>query len=652
MTQSIETKYRRLSDVEHVLLRPGRYIGSVKPKTAMSWLYEPDAQRPLPMVQREATWNPGFIKLFDEIISNSVDFSKTPEGKRLDTIKVDVDRANGTISVYDNGGIPVVLHSEYDEYIPSLIFGYLRSGSNFDDRDDSDLTGQNGEGASLTNIFSTSFTVETSDGKKRFKQTWTKNMMEKTTPQIIETEGKGYTRITYTPDYAHLDTKLDDDNYAKIVKRVYDVAGCNPRLKVYLNGERIKINSFKDYVGMFVDAFEYDENKDWQIAVTKSEDGFQHVAFVNSTETIQGGTHVSYVVYQIAHRLREYFKKKHKVDVKPTDIFAHMRLFINARIINPRYDSQTKENLMTEPKEYRTSWSPDEKFIQRIIKSDIIEKVLEWVAAKEHAANMAKLKSMNKEADKFNPRRIIKLQDANLAGKEPEKCILFLAEGDSAAKPAKGSGDRDTMGFLALRGVPLNFAKASPEKIAANKETFNIMAAMGLKIGEKVKSISQLRYGKLATMTDADHDGAGHITGLIISNLYYFWPELFEMGVIHRFVTPLVRVWPSGKNKQELQFFEEHEYKTWRAANPDFKGSMKYYKGLGTSEEEDFPEYFTDINKHLIKLSIEQPEDSEVIGLVFNKGAGSADRRKKWLALTEDGDDLDIDIDDEEAVDG
>jgi DNA topoisomerase-2 len=120
------------------------------------------------------------------------------------------------------------------------------------------------------------------------------------------------------------------------------------------------------------------------------------------------------------------------------------------------------------------------------------------------------------------------------------------------------------------------------------------------------------------------------------------------MGVIHRFVTPLVKVWANGKNKPPLSFFEEHDYKAWLTDNPTFNGSMKYYKGLGTSQEHEFREYLENINDHLIQLNIEQPEDSEVINLVFSKGAGSADKRKKWLALTEDGDDLDIDIDNEE----
>jgi DNA topoisomerase-2 len=600
------------------------------------------------MVRRQAKWNPGLIKLFDEIISNSVDHSKRPEGKHLDTIKVEIDFKTGELSVYDNGGIPVVEHPEEKMMLPTMLFGHLLSGENFDDSKDSDVTGQNGEGSSLVNIFSTKFTVETADGKKRFKQTWTGNMKNAGRVSIVDSDNH-FTRISFIPDYQRLETTLGDvDNYHKIVKRIYDIAGCNSKLKVYLNGERIRINSFKDYIALYTDKYEYDDNADWQIGVSHSDEGYQHVSFVNTTETIQGGTHSAYIAYEIANKLREFFSRKHKVDVRPTEILNHMRIFINARIVNPRYDSQTKENLITEIKEYKTQlWTASDKFIARLIKSPIIESVLQWVEAKEWARQQLEAKKSNKDVDKMNIRKIIKLKDAILAGKEPEKCILFLVEGDSAAKAGRGNaGDNaNRMGFLSLRGVPLNVNgvdisrilgkdRENEKKREEGSEFFQLMVAMGLKIGEKVTDIKQLRYGMIGIMTDADHDGAGHITGLLINNLYKFWPELFELGVIHRFVTPIVKVWVQGK-KDPLSFFEEQDYKAWLQANPTVKFRSKYYKGLATSGDEEFREYLENINDHLIKVQITTPEDSEVIELAFGKTSGAADRRKDWLGLTE-----------------
>lgn len=493
-TKTIEQTYRKLTDVEHVLLRPGRYIGSIKEHTALTYSINLEHK----MHRGELTWNPGFIKLFDEIITNAVDHSKRPEGKHLTTIKVDIDQATGKISVWDNGGIPIIKHTEYDEYIPTLIFGYLRSGSNFDDHDTANETasGQNGEGSSLVNIFSTEFTVETCDTKKQFKQTWTKNMTVRSEPSIIEMEGVGFTRLSYTPDYAHLGLTMTDANYAKLVKRVYDVAGCNPKLKVHLNGVHIKIESFKDYIKLYADEIEYAEGTDWQVGVSRSDEGFKHISFVNTTETIQGGTHIEYVTDLLTDAIRAFLVKKHKIDVKPNEIKQHMRLFINASIVRPRYDSQTKENLITEIRDFKTAWVPNEKFIQGLLKSPIIESVLSWVEAKAMQRDMEEQRKKSKDLTKVNPKRIVKLDDAGLAGKDPHKCMIFITEGDSARTAIVSGRNPKTMGALALRGKPQNansvnlkklmgVAESSEKKTEAT-EFANILIATGLMVGKKV----------------------------------------------------------------------------------------------------------------------------------------------------------------------
>lgn len=632
MTSEAAEKFKLLTDVEHVLLRPGRYVGSTKARTEETWTLENDR-----MVRKEVTWNPGLIKIFDEIISNSVDHSKRPEGKHLDTIRVSIERSTGTITVEDNGGIPVVIHPEHQMLIPTMIFGHLRSGSNFDDDVDSTGTGQNGEGSSLTNIFSKEFKVETSDGKMSFSQTWTDNM-HVVGPTKTWPGGKGFTKITFKPDYERLETELDEGNFAKISKRVWDVAGCNPNLKIWLNGRRIEIKSFSDYVKLYTDEAVVDESGAWSVGVSVPDGGSNHVSFVNTTETTIGGTHVMNVRYQIAHRIRDYVFKKHKIDMKPMEIMNHFCVFINAVIVRPRYDSQTKENLITEPKEYQISWTISDEFTDKILKSGVVQRVLDWAAAKQKAIELAELRKLNKETEKINPRRIVKLQDATLAGKEPERCILFLTEGDSAAKSGQSARDAKTMGFLALRGKPLNVNAIDPKKrsvaqtLSDNAEFFNMIVALGLKIGEKVTDPSKLRYSRIGIMTDADHDGAGHITGLLINNLHHFWPELFKMGVVCRFVTPLVKVWV-GNSKKALSFYDEHEYADWREKNPTAKYRSKYYKGLATSQTSEFVEYLNNINDHLIEIKIESKEDSDIIDLAFSKSAGSADARKRWLRL-------------------
>lgn len=619
--KSIEQKYRKLTDVEHVLLRPGRYIGAKDSVTAKTWVVV-DGK----MVEKDLTWNPGFVKLFDEIVSNSVDHSKRPEGKHLDTIKVNIDQASGVITVEDNGGIPVIKHKEYNEFIATMVFGYLRSGANFDDTDESDLTGQNGEGASLTNIFSTEFTVETCDGSKGFKQTWSNNMRAVTEPKI-KSGGKGYTKVTYTPDYAHLKTTLPGGNYDKLVKRVYDIAGTNPRLKIYLNGERIVIKSFEDYVKLYVTDYVYSENSDWQIAITKSEDQFKHVSFVNTTETTVGGIHVDHISYLIANGLREMIKKKHKVDLKPSEIISHFHLFINARIIRPRYSSQTKENLITPVKEFGTSWEPDEKFLKTVFKSSILQQILIWVDAKARAAEAAALKGLNKEVDKANPRNVEKFTDAN-EQHQRHLCELYMTEGDSARLAIQNArGKNPFIGSFALRGKPLNIMDCETKEILENKEIKNIMLITGLKIGEKVLSAKQLRFGKIVMMSDQDLDGF-HIRALLKNFFARFWPELFELGIIHGMNTPLVIATAKDKAKTEHEFFTDHEYEEWAKKAPSH--TIKRYKGLGKFQADVFKRIINTREKYLVKYSKFTDVSEEALSLAFS--GSRADDRKEWLA--------------------
>jgi DNA topoisomerase-2 len=435
-TKTVEARFKKLDEISHVLLRPGRYIGSINPHTATTWVVGKKPRNPEEpldavecMVQQEITWCPALLKIFDEIISNSVDFSKTAEGKHVTTVKAEINKETGELSVYDDGGIIVKKHAEYDQYVPEMIFE-LRSGSNFDDDDDSVLTGQNGEGAALTSIFSTSFNVETCDGNKKFVQTHLENSRKKTEPKVTDST-KHYTKITFTPDYAKFGLNgLDEGNYQRLVKRVYDVAGCNPRLKVYLNGHQIKIKSFEDYIRLHTDEFVFDENEHWKIGVAHSNDGFKHISFVNGTETLIGGNHISYISDQITDRLREYFKKKHKVEVKPSDIRQHLLLFIDATIIKPRYSSQSKEDLITEKRDFGTTFEISDKMISKLVKSPVIQSVLDWVQAKEDAAKRAEERKLNKDLDKANLRKITKFTDATEKNRR-DQCMLFICEGDT-----------------------------------------------------------------------------------------------------------------------------------------------------------------------------------------------------------------------------
>lgn len=621
MSKSIEQKFKKLSEVEHVLHRPGRYIGAIAPHTEETWVYDMSTNT---MQKMEMTYNPGFLKLFDEVISNSVDHSKRPEGKHLDVIRVDVNIDKGEISVYDNGGIPVEMHSELKQWVPEMIFE-LRAGSNFDDDDQAMLTGQNGEGAALTNIFSKRFVVETCDGKKKFKMVFEDNSQTRNKPVITDAEGaKGYTRITYSLDFEKLKCEMTEDNLIMLLKRVVDVAGLNTHLKVYWNGTRIQTRTFKDYVNMYRSEFAYDETPHWRVAVASADNGFEHVSFVNGTHTKIGGTHILYAGMQIWEAIRAHIKKKHKIDVKPSELRQQVMLFVDCDIVNPRYSSQTKEDLITEPSQYKTSWTVPDKMIRSIINSSIVQNILDWAAAKQAQEEMKELRKLNKEVDKVDPRRVDKFTDA-IERKNRHLCELYMAEGDSARKSIQEvRGKNPYIGSIALRGKIKNVCDASTADILSSEQIAAIMTVNGLKIGEKVKSIHDLRFGKIVIMTDQDLDGH-HIFALACNFFSKFWPELFELGVIYKLTTPLI----IAKTKtEEFEFFNDADYEAWSQKAP--KHTFERFKGLGTFTSKEFKKVIDNREKYLTQVTPLEAADYASIQLAFS--GSLADDRKEWLS--------------------
>ena len=225
-TKEISKKYQLLDEIEHVLKRPGMYIGSTKPHTSQEWILKDGMYE-----KEELTYNPGFLKLFDEIISNSVDEHK--RSGKINQIKVVVK--DNSISVWDNGGIPVLQHPEHKVWIPELIFSNLRAGSNFNDEEGRTVAGTNGVGASLVNIFSNKFKIETADGKKRYVQLFTKNMSVKGDAKTSAST-QGFTEISYEPDLSRFEMQALDEAHIKMMrKRVIDIAAANPGLKLEFN---------------------------------------------------------------------------------------------------------------------------------------------------------------------------------------------------------------------------------------------------------------------------------------------------------------------------------------------------------------------------------------------------------------------------------
>ena len=639
--RTVEQTYQKLTQLEHILLRPDTYIGSVEAVTQQAWVYDRVAKR---MAPRTLTYVPGLYKIFDEILVNAAD-NKQRDGS-MDTIKVEISRERGTIAVYNNGqGIPVEIHKEHGCYVPELVFGHLLTSSNYDDDEQKVTGGRNGYGAKLANIFSTEFIVETSDCKSglQYKQTFSNNMRARGKPTTKPTSKADWTRITFTPDLAKFGmAELDEDICALMARRVVDLAGCTDRtVKVYLDGERVPVADFKSYVDLYIGAKGSEGAKPrvyekvserWEVCVAPSDDGFAQVSFVNSIATTKGGKHVDHVVDQLVAKLMEVLKKKDKSAgaLKPHAIKGHLSVFINCLIVNAAFDSQTKEHMTLVPSKFGSKCELDDKFLKQVAGCGVVEAILEFLSHK----NQKDLAKTNK-GKRERLTGISKLDDANEAGgRRSRECTLILTEGDSA-KALAVSGlsviGRDFYGVFPLRGKLLNVREAAHKTVMDNAELTHIKQIMGLQHGKKYTddaSLNTLRYGHLMIMTDQDHDGS-HIKGLVINYLHVFWPELLQhAGFLQEFVTPIVK---ASKARTEISFFTLPEYDEWREAQPSLRGwNIKYYKGLGTSTSAEAKEYFSDLDKHELTFEWQGEADGALFELAFSKK--KADERKAWLA--------------------
>jgi len=351
MSKTIEERYKKLSQREHVLQRPATYIGSTTTELKKLFVVEDtDTIDNINIVNKIINFNPGFIKIFDEIITNASDHS-IRTGK-VKYIKVNV-YSDHIVIENDGPGIPVEIHKEHNIYVPELLFANLLTGENYDDSEERGGAGQNGLGAKLTNIYSKKFIVETADGKNSYIQEFEDNLQILNTP-IIKKCKENYTKITYYPDFERFGlTDMSKEIEQVILRRVIDTSVCCPTVKVYYNDSLIPLNTFKDYMSMYLssecETFHEKINDKWEVGVAaSSDDNFQQVSMVNCVSTYVGGTHVNFITNQIVNRVIDVLEKKHKkIKIKPNDVKNKLFIFLNCNIVNPTFDSQTKENLTT-----------------------------------------------------------------------------------------------------------------------------------------------------------------------------------------------------------------------------------------------------------------------------------------------------------------
>lgn len=638
--KTVEDKYKKLSQREHVLHRSGMYIGSIKKQTEEIWCFKENK-----MVKCMVEYSPGFMKIFDEVLTNALDHSI--RDSTLTTIKVDYNKESGEIIVFNNGtGIPIVEHSEHKMYIPELIFGHLLSGSNYDDNEQRLGAGTNGLGSKVSNIYSKKFTIETvdSENKKKFVQEHSDNMSTKTKAKITSSSVKSYTKISFIPDYQRFGMSgLEDDTISLIDKRCYDcIALTGNHVSIYLNGEKLKGKGLSDYIKYFVEESKiiYENFASgqfiWEYAIVPS-DHYEQVSFVNGNETRNGGKHVDYIIYQVTNKIKTLLETKKKLkDVKPNFIKDKFFLFLRATIVNPTFNSQTKEQLTTPSKDFGISLNVSDKFIDKIYKSSIVEEIVEFCKLKESSDLTRKTDG----AKKNKLYGIPKLEDAIWAGtSKSEHCTLILTEGLSAMTFAlwgRSVLGPEKYGIFPLKGKVINIRDATTSQLLNNEELNNVKQIVGLKQNVDYKDTKSLRYSKIMILTDADVDGS-HIKALFVNMIHAFYPGLIKLNFITTMKTPIVK---ATKGKQVVEFFTEQDYNNWKETTGNIKSyTIKYFKGLGTSKKEDAQDLFKRLDTLGVDYYYKDAKCDDAILLAFQKDKNVKDQdisctdiRKKWLS--------------------
>jgi DNA topoisomerase-2 len=623
---SLDEKYQQKTDKEHILDNPDTYIGSIENISGPMYIYHEK------IVQKDIDYNPALYKLFDEGITNCRDHRVRTEIKKKTDDTTDVvtsihiEISNNKITMTNNGdGIDVEEHPTYKIWIPELIFGHLRTSTNYNKDEQKTTGGKNGFGFKLVLIWSTWGEIETVDAKRELKyhQVFENNLDLIHKPKITACKKKPYTRVSFIPDYKRLGLQgLSDDMLKLFQRRVYDIAGITTKdVKVKYNEEQLPVKDFGQYIQLFNDQEKVSETHDcWGYSVCLS-DEFKQISFVNGIFTSKGGKHVDYIVQQITKKMVAYILKKKKVEVKPSIIKEQITVFLNSTIVNPSFDSQTKDYLNTPFSKFGSSCIVSDKFIEKLAALGVLNTSCELSDVKE------KKESKKTDGAKTKTiRGVTKLIDANYAGtKKSDECVLILCEGDSAKSgivSGLAANDRNIYGIYPMKGKLLNVRGELPKKINDNQEIKDIKKILGLESGKTYENALDLRYSKVLIMTDQDLDGS-HIKGLVINMFECLWPSLLQIsGFIGFMNTPILK---ATKGTKSLSFYNDNEYEAWKQTS-DNGWKVKYYKGLGTSTGKEFREYFE--HKKIVEIEVGE-KDTEDMDMLFNKK--KAELRKEWL---------------------
>lgn len=625
---NITEKYQVKSEIDHVLDRSGMWLGSSDTELMDYPVYMPSKNK---IETLNIGYNAALNKLIDEVLSNSIDEyrrSKSVNKSSLfDITRISVTiNSDGFVEIYDNGGIPVKMHSEFGAYVPEMIFGHLRTSSNYDDSEEREVVGTNGLGAKLTNIFSTEFTVNTADGKKEYNCTWTNNMKDMGEAVIKDTK-EHFTKISFKIDlHRFLLEELSVGTIRIIQKRCIDAAAANPGLIIDFKTDVAegklnsswKFDTFQEYIQLYIDkeliekSSVYKSNKDYILIVPDGESS--NIGFVNGA-LCNEGTHIKKIEKQITDKILEFCKKDDMELITERDILARMCVFVNCTITNPSYDSQAKNKLTTKINKYQLSF--DKKFLHKLKTSELYESIKSFYDIKYAEQKRKEIRKLNATIKATKTKKLIQS-----AIKDPKLNEFWIFEGNSAGNGFRKGRNLYQSGYLLMGKIKNTFGLGRGQ-ILENIELREMLAISNLQFNEPTKNLKNVTFDKFVFATDMDADG-DHISGLLIAFYATHFPELFRAGKIYRALSPIIVAKPSNKKLDKKYYYHLEDYKKDEKNLKNYE--IIYTKGLGGLDDHDYKQMLR--NQKLIKFELKDIEDMEAIRVWFDK---STEMRKKIL---------------------
>lgn len=631
--KTVEDKYEMLTDIQHVIMRRNMYVGDDNTVVEEMYLYKPSENK-IVLVQ-DVLFNAALLKFFDEVITNSIDESRR-KTRLFDVTRIDVTvNKNGFISVKDNGGIPVEIHKKYKMYIPQMIFGVLRTSTNYQQDVTREGAGLNGLGSKLTNIFSKEFKVNTCDGKKRCVVAWKNNMQELALAPFVTKDTDHGTEVSFVLDLEKFDMKELPQSMIRVFqKRCIDGAAGNPGLEITFKSDCFdgkldsswKFNRFEEYTRLYMTEEQSKQVVEYYnilnpankfVLVPANDKGHNNICFVNGAMcSHEEGTHIKKVRQQIANAILADLAKKDITLVTQRDINNKYMLFMTCNIPNPVYDAQIKNKLVSVIDKNALVLHKD--FLTKILQSEIYKIVMDYYESKYKAEEKKNLRKLNSIIKQTKSRKLIDCLSSKSDDKE-----LWLFEGDSAGKPMRNFRNPQTQAAYLLRGKVLNTFTLNKAQILENLEFREITAALGLEFNNPTANVKNCRFKKIVITTDMDFDGH-HICGLLLAFFSKNFPELIRAGYVYRALSPVVTATKKGCEKRYYHYLHEYE-------KDDKSGVLKgydihYAKGLGSLEDDDYKEMLQ--NKKLVQFSLDNEDDMKMIEVWFQK---ETEQRKQLL---------------------